>query len=87
MKSRELLRQLVECHFWEEGVGTYTTGNYSTDCWGMLLDYFKAERIKGELKADTEYLYYYSSNGVGIVGVQDEIVLKNEWGRIFLYEM
>ena len=85
MKSRELLRQLVECHFFEHGVGTYITGDYSEDIWGVLREHFKAERIKGVLDINTEYLYFFGESG--IEGMQDEIVLQNKWGKVFLYKM
>lgn len=88
MKSKELLRQLVNCYEIANGTGTYTTCSESEDIWRELKEYFKAERVQGELKPDTEYLYFYGSYGSGLQGMQDEVILQDEYlCKIYLYEM
>ena len=87
-KSRELLRQLVNNHCTIDA-GTYVTDNESHDIWSELEEYFRAERVQGELEPDTEYLFFYSCGGTGLCGMQDEIILQTEElnERVYLYKM
>lgn len=88
MKSKELLRQLANWYEIANGTGTYTTQSESEDIWANTEEYFKAERVQGELKPDTEYLYFYSYYGSGLQGIQSEVILQDEYlCKIYLYEM
>lgn len=88
MKSKELLRQLANCYEIANGTGTYTTQSESENIWANLKEYFKAERVQGELKPDTEYLYFFGYCDSGLQGMQSEVILQDEFlCKIYLYEM
>lgn len=87
MKAKNLLRVLVNTYEIANGVGTYTTSSERRDVWKDCKEYFRAERQLGELKPDTEYLYFYEDGNWGLKHANPDAVLIVEDTRIFLYEM